>query len=108
MLNYSGIDLSPAQWQTLVPIFLARKHVAFFDMAYQALSSGNMHDDAFGLRLFANNNEIPILLAHSFSQNFGLYGERIGFYYKIKILIKFIYSIITLSINTFFFLFQDV
>ena len=83
ILNKSGIDLSPAQWQILLPIFLANKHVAFFDMAYQALSSGNMHDDAFGFRLFANNNEIPILLAHSFSQTFGLYGERIGDYYII-------------------------
>ena len=46
-------------------------------MAYQGFASGDMDEDAYAVRLFANEG-INMLLAQSFAKNFGLYGERIG------------------------------
>lgn len=46
-------------------------------MAYQGFTSGDADQDAFAVRLFANQQN-PMILIQSFSKNFGLYGERIG------------------------------
>lgn len=48
-----------------------------FDSAYQGFASGNLEEDAYSLRLFADNTD-RIMLAQSFAKNFGLYGERVG------------------------------
>ena len=47
-----------------------------FDFAYQGFARG-LDEDAEGLRLFAEKCE-EILVASSFSKNFGIYGERTG------------------------------
>ncbi|MGL6027217.1 MAG: aminotransferase class I/II-fold pyridoxal phosphate-dependent enzyme, partial [Vibrio sp.] len=44
--------------------------------AYQGFATG-VEDDAIGLRTFAKYND-EILVASSFSKNFGLYNERVG------------------------------
>ena len=49
----------------------------FFDMAYQGFATGDIDEDAFAVRLFANAG-INMVLGQSFSKNLGLYGERIG------------------------------
>ena len=47
-----------------------------FDFAYQGLANG-LDQDAYGLRAFAANHK-ELLVASSFSKNFGLYNERVG------------------------------
>ena len=39
--------------------------------------SGNVHTDAFAVRLFAAAGQ-EMIVACSFAKNFGLYGERVG------------------------------
>ncbi len=47
-----------------------------FDFAYQGFAYG-VEEDAQGLRIFAD--QMPeLLVASSFSKNFGLYNERVG------------------------------
>lgn len=47
-----------------------------FDFAYQGFANG-LEEDAFGLRTFAKNHK-ELLVASSYSKNFGLYSERVG------------------------------
>lgn len=75
--NPTGVDFSRAQWMEMADIFLKKKHVAFFDIAYQGFASGSFEEDGYSVRLFADR-KIECLCAQSFSKNFGLYGERIG------------------------------
>ena len=50
--------------------------IKFFDFAYQCLGNG-LEEDAYGLRAFAKVNK-ELLVASSYSKNFGLYNERVG------------------------------
>ena len=54
-----------------------RQHLALFDLSYQGLASGNVDNDAFAVRLFADEQN-PLIVTQSFGPNFGLYGERVG------------------------------
>jgi aromatic-amino-acid transaminase len=74
--NPTGYDLTPAQWDEVVTICVARELVPFLDMAYQGFSVG-IREDAAGIEKFANSG-LPFLVANSFSKTFGLYGERVG------------------------------
>jgi aspartate aminotransferase len=47
-----------------------------FDFAYQGFARG-IEEDAEGLRIFAECHD-ELLVASSFSKNFGLYNERVG------------------------------
>jgi aspartate aminotransferase len=74
--NPSGADLSRAQWQQIVNICEERALIPFVDMAYQGFGEG-LEEDTYGLRLLAS--KVPeIIVATSFSKNFGLYRERAG------------------------------
>jgi aspartate aminotransferase len=74
--NPSGADLSTAQWDQLADVFEARGLIPFIDMAYQGFGEG-IEEDAYGLRLMADR--LPeVIIATSFSKNFGLYRERAG------------------------------
>ena len=53
-----------------------RKLLPFFDFAYQGFARG-VDEDATGLRIFARLHR-ELLVASSFSKNFGLYNERVG------------------------------
>ncbi|NMT93027.1 aminotransferase class I/II-fold pyridoxal phosphate-dependent enzyme, partial [Vibrio alginolyticus] len=53
-----------------------KKLLPLFDFAYQGFAKG-VEEDAAGLRTFAKYNK-EILVASSFSKNFGLYNERVG------------------------------
>ena len=75
--NPSGIDFSHEQWKEIEQIFKERKHIAFFDIAYQGFATGSFENDGFAPRLFAKDG-LEILVAQSFAKNFGLYGERVG------------------------------
>ncbi|QSX31655.1 aspartate/tyrosine/aromatic aminotransferase [Shewanella cyperi] len=74
--NPTGIDLNLSQWQTIAELCLEKGLVPLFDFAYQGFGTG-LNEDAAGLRLLAA--KVPeLLVANSFSKNFGLYNERIG------------------------------
>lgn len=74
--NPSGIDPTAEQWQALAASAKAKGWLPLFDFAYQGFGK-DVDTDAFGLRHFAEQvNEL--LVANSFSKNFGLYNERIG------------------------------
>ena len=75
--NPTGVDLNHEQWQKVLEIVKKKKILPFFDMAYQGFATGDVEEDAYALRLFANEG-MDLLLAQSFSKNMGLYGERIG------------------------------
>ena len=65
------------EWKQIVSVLAQKKHVAFFDSAYQGFASGDAERDAQPFR-YAVSQGIPVLLAQSFAKNFGLYGERVG------------------------------
>ncbi|MFQ6372405.1 amino acid aminotransferase [Shewanella sp. YIC-542] len=74
--NPTGIDLSAEQWQQVAQLCLSRQLLPLFDFAYQGFGDG-VEEDALGLRCVAS--VVPeLLIANSFSKNFGLYNERIG------------------------------
>ncbi len=74
--NPTGIDPSPEQWQEILSVVQRRKLLPFFDMAYQGFGE-SMDNDAYAVRLFVEAG-IEVMIAYSFSKNFGLYGERVG------------------------------
>ena len=74
--NPTGVDPTPEQWRRAGEILAARGAVPLIDFAYQGLGTGT-GEDAAGLReLCACCGEL--LIANSFSKNFGLYQERVG------------------------------
>ncbi|WP_406733179.1 amino acid aminotransferase [Vibrio scophthalmi] len=74
--NPTGIDPTADEWETLAKIVAEKKLLPLFDFAYQGFGAG-VEEDAAGLRTFAKYNK-EILIASSFSKNFGLYNERVG------------------------------
>lgn len=48
--------------------------MVFFDSAYQGFASGSLDRDAWAIRHFVSEG-FELLVAQSFSKNFGLYSE---------------------------------
>ncbi len=72
--NPSGADLTRDQWNQVADVLVERGIIPFVDMAYQGFGEG-LEEDAYGLRMLANR--VPeMIVANSFSKNFGLYRER--------------------------------
>lgn len=72
--NPSGADLTREQWDKVADVLVERGIIPFVDMAYQGFGEG-LDEDAYGLRMLANR--VPeMIVANSFSKNFGLYRER--------------------------------
>ncbi len=74
--NPTGIDPSAEEWAVLADLAARQGWLALFDFAYQGFAVG-LDEDAAGLRAFAAKNP-ELLVASSFSKNFGLYNERVG------------------------------
>lgn len=74
--NPTGLDPNQEQWGQLATVITQREILPLFDFAYQGLAEG-IDEDAAGLRLFARNAP-EMLIANSYSKNFGLYNERVG------------------------------
>ncbi|MBN6065145.1 aspartate/tyrosine/aromatic aminotransferase [Aggregatibacter actinomycetemcomitans] len=74
--NPTGIDPTPEQWDKLAEMSAKNGWLPLFDFAYQGFANG-LQEDAYGLRAFAKNHK-ELLVASSFSKNFGLYNERVG------------------------------
>ena len=74
--NPTGVDLAMPHWEALCKLIVARGLVPFVDSAYQGLGT-SMEEDVAGLRHLAEH--VPeMLIASSFSKNFGIYRERCG------------------------------
>ena len=74
--NPTGIDPTPQQWDKLAEMSAQKGWLPLFDFAYQGFAHG-LEEDAYGLRAFMKNHK-ELLVASSFSKNFGLYNERVG------------------------------
>ncbi|KAI9510879.1 aspartate aminotransferase [Russula earlei] len=75
--NPTGVDPTEEQWETIAQAFIAKKHYAIFDSAYQGFASGDLDRDAKAIRYFVRRG-VPMLVCQSFAKNAGLYGERVG------------------------------
>ena len=74
--NPTGVDLTRAQWETLLPILRERELLPYLDIAYQGYGDG-IAEDAFAIRLLADAG-ITFFVANSFSKSMSVYGERAG------------------------------
>jgi aromatic-amino-acid transaminase len=74
--NPTGVDLTPAQWQALVPVLRERELLPYLDLAYQGYGDG-IEEDAYAVRLLAAEG-LSFFVANSFSKSMSVYGERAG------------------------------
>ena len=75
--NPTGVDPTMDQWKQIADVARAKKHIVFFDSAYQGFASGDLDKDAQAVRYFVETG-IEVLIAQSYAKNFGLYNERAG------------------------------
>ena len=74
--NPCGVDLQIEDWIEIAILAERQGFIPFVDLAYQGLGQG-LEEDAKGLRLLAER--VPeMVIATSYSKNFGLYRERVG------------------------------
>jgi aromatic-amino-acid transaminase len=74
--NPTGVDLTRAQWEALVPVLRERRLTPYLDLAYQGYGDG-IAEDAFALQLLASSG-LTFFVANSFSKSMSVYGERAG------------------------------
>jgi aspartate/tyrosine/aromatic aminotransferase len=74
--NPTGADPDPDQWKEISSVAASRRLILLVDLAYQGLGQG-LEEDAAGIRVLCGSPR-DILIASSFSKNFGLYRERVG------------------------------
>jgi aspartate aminotransferase len=74
--NPSGVDPDLDTWKAIGQVLAKRGILPLLDFAYQGFGEG-LEEDAAGLR--AMRELVPeMLIASSFSKNFGLYQDRVG------------------------------
>jgi aromatic-amino-acid transaminase len=74
--NPTGVDLSPAQWDALIPVLRERELLPYLDLAYQGFGDG-IEEDAHSVRALATSG-LTFFVANSFSKSMSVYGERCG------------------------------
>jgi aromatic-amino-acid transaminase len=74
--NPTGVDLTPAQWQALIPVLREHQLIAYLDLAYQGYGDG-IAEDAYAVRALAAAG-LSFFVANSFSKSMSVYGERAG------------------------------
>jgi len=74
--NPTGIDPTVEQWSKIAQVMAERNLFAMVDFAYQGFGNG-LEEDAAGVRELAKKLK-EMLVASSYSKNFGLYNERVG------------------------------
>jgi len=74
--NPTGDDPTPEQWGQIADVIEERGLLPFVDFAYQGLADG-LREDATGILTLCRPGS-EMLVASSFSKNFGLYNERVG------------------------------
>ena len=74
--NPTGVDPTPDQWEQIGNVLAEKRLLPLVDFAYQGFGEG-IQEDAAGLRGLLKSCP-EMLVASSFSKNFGLYSERVG------------------------------
>ncbi|RNF12454.1 putative aspartate aminotransferase, mitochondrial [Trypanosoma rangeli] len=75
--NPTGVDPTQSEWMQVAEVIKRRNLLPFVDMAYQGFATGDLDRDAFLPRHLVRT--VPnVIVAQSFSKNFGLYGLRCG------------------------------
>ena len=74
--NPTGVDLTRAQWDELIPVLRERRLLPYFDLAYQGFGDG-IEADAYAARALASAG-LSFFIANSFSKSMSVYGERCG------------------------------
>ena len=80
--NPTGVDLTTAQWDQLIPLLCERRLMPYLDLAYQGFGDG-IEADAYAVRALAaarlaDGSPLSFFVANSFSKSMSLYGERCG------------------------------
>ena len=80
--NPTGVDLTHAQWDALIPLLCERRLIPYLDLAYQGFGDG-IEADAHAVRALAaarqpDGTPLGFFVANSFSKSMSLYGERCG------------------------------
>jgi len=75
--NPTGVDPTKEQWEKIADICEAKGHLPFFDVAYQGFATGDLLQDSFAPRYFADRG-FEMFVAQSYSKNLGLYSDRVG------------------------------
>jgi aromatic-amino-acid transaminase len=74
--NPTGVDLTRAQWDELIPVLRERQLIPYLDLAYQGFGDG-IEADAYAVRALASAG-VSFFIANSFSKSMSVYGERCG------------------------------
>jgi len=74
--NPTGVDLTHAQWDELIPVLKAGRLIPYLDLAYQGFGDG-IAEDAYAVRALAAAG-LNFFIANSFSKSMSVYGERCG------------------------------
>ncbi len=74
--NPTGVDLTTAQWDTLIPLLRQHQLIPYLDLAYQGFGDG-IDADAYAVRAIAAAG-LTAFVANSFSKSMSVYGERAG------------------------------
>ncbi len=74
--NPTGVDPTADDWRQIAAVVHERSLLPLIDFAYQGFGTGLKEDAASVAALAQPGREL--LIASSFSKNFGLYGERVG------------------------------
>ena len=74
--NPTGVDLTAAQWDALIPVLRDAGLIPYLDLAYQGFGDG-IEADARAVRALASAG-LSFFIANSFSKSMSLYGERCG------------------------------
>jgi aromatic-amino-acid transaminase len=74
--NPTGVDLTRAQWDELIPVLRERQLIPYLDLAYQGFGDG-IEADAYAARALASAG-VSFFIANSFSKSMSVYGERCG------------------------------
>ena len=74
--NPTGADPTPEQWATIADVIASRRLLPLVDFAYQGFATG-ITEDALGIHALSQRVD-EMLIASSYSKNFGLYNERVG------------------------------
>jgi aromatic-amino-acid transaminase len=74
--NPTGVDLTRAQWDRLIPVLRDGRLIPYLDLAYQGFGDG-IDADAYAVRSLAAQG-VSFFVANSFSKSMSVYGERCG------------------------------
>ena len=74
--NPTGVDLTRAQWDALIPVLRDGQLIPYLDLAFQGFGDG-IAQDAYAARALASAG-VSFFIANSFSKSMSVYGERCG------------------------------